>query len=416
MRKEPRKMATETMLSVIVPVYNCASYLRECVESLFEQKIEGLQIICIDDASTDSSSSVLSNLHRQHEELEVYYNLINRGLGATRNIGIHHAKGKYIMFVDADDYITPNSLKELIDYAETGAADVVLFDMIMFSDSGFKKIFDCNARVRKCKYNDSEGLNILCQLIANGEMTGTATSGVYKRLYLQQHEMKFIENCQHEDIPFSFMALLYAKKIRYWEKVVYHYRQRIDSILHNPDYEKLLIGLINGYESMQDEWRKFRVKNHCTDIQEKNIKSYFDSIGNLMEERYMSYLAEKNFYIDKTIESKIEKYHLVNKEEINQYLSDGKLAKIKNAKNIIIYGAGFIAKKLYVLLKKNGIEVNCFCVSDTVNNPDCLFARPVVKYSEQLEADYIVLAVSETVKKQILSNVDLRMERVVTLL
>lgn len=403
-------------LSVIIPVYNCELYLKECLESICDQDIEGLQVICIDDHSTDRSLEVLQTLKQKHPCIEIYQNEVNKGQAASRNIGVANATGEYIMYVDADDYIEQHILKPLLSFAEAGQADIVMFDTYMFADQTFAGHVDNEKRVRKHAYGHIPGIEMLSALIEYHEMFGIVWGSIYKRTYLLEKKIKFIEGGQHEDVPYIFCALLNAPIADYFHKNVYYYRQRQGSTLYSPDYQKLLLGLLEGYDDMQSVWRKFRQRQHCTDMQEKNIKRYFDSIDNLVEDRYVSYLAEKNFKIDKNIEDKIEKFHLVNREEIDQYFSEDKLSEAKSAKKIVIYGAGFIAKKVYILLNKNGIEVNCFCVSDTVNNPDCLFERPVVKYSDYLAADCIVLAVSEMVKRQILDNVDFKTNHVITLL
>ena len=403
-------------LSVIVPVYNCESYVRECIESLCNPKIEGLQVIGIDDASSDASLQVMKEMQDKYKALEVYHNSANLGLAATRNRGIKFAKGRYIMFVDSDDYITTGILEELIAFADDVMADVVLFDMKMFCDDDFKFTIDCNARVRKCKYRDSNGLDMLNLLIHNGEMSGAATGAIYKRSYLAENNITFIEKGQHEDIPFSFKAILYAQKVRYFHKAVYHYRQRSHSILHTPDYNKLLSGLLSGYNNMQAVWDEYIEKNVCEFEQQKNVKRYLNSICDLIEDRYVSYLAETNFKIDIAIADEIEKFHFLPKEDIHRYITNDTLEQLKHAENIVIYGAGFWAKKLFILLNAHGVTAMAFCVTDTKNNPTMLFDRSVVKYSDEIKADYIILAVSESVREKILERVDLGNHQVVTIL
>lgn len=403
-------------LSVIVPVYNCESYIQECIESLCNQQIRGLQIICIDDNSTDNSFAIMQEMQGKYKGIEIYQNNVNQGLAATRNRGLTYAAGEYIMFVDADDYIAADMIAELINYADRIKADMVLFDMKMFSDDNFFLSINPDARIRKYRYNAASGIDMLCALINNGEMSGTATGSIYKRSYLEKQKIKFIEKGQHEDIPFSFNALLCAGKVGYFHKVVYYYRQRCNSILHSPDYEKLLIGLIDGYTRMQLVWSEYVEETKCAIEKQHCVKQYLEKVCGLIEDRYVSYLAEKNFDINIDVADKIQGFHFLEKEEINKYIANEEIAELKNAGNIVIYGAGYLAKKIFILLKKNDIKIEYFCVTSIADNPKKLFDISVIEYTKRLKMDYIILTVSEQGKKQILENTDFADSKVVTLL
>ena len=116
-------------VSVIVPVYNNEEYLDKCLSSLTEQSLDDIEIICVNDGSSDSSLDIL-NRYEQKDNRIVVLSQENQGAGASRNNGIDIANGEYISFVDADDWLEENALKKLYENAVRNNSDVVLFNSV----------------------------------------------------------------------------------------------------------------------------------------------------------------------------------------------------------------------------------------------------------------------------------------------
>src|SRR5437870_2283989 len=112
----PRCRSTPS-ISVIVPIYNKAKYLRECLQSVLTQTFGDFEIICVDDASTDGSAEILTDFVDRERRVRVYRNTVNLGPGASRNIGIDKSRGTYLQFTDADDLLPPNALAALYHLA-----------------------------------------------------------------------------------------------------------------------------------------------------------------------------------------------------------------------------------------------------------------------------------------------------------
>ena len=106
----------EPLFSIIIPVYNCEKYIEETLNSIFEQDFNDYEVICIDDCSTDNSYNFLLKAQEQHKNLKVIKNTVNMHQGAARNRGIEASKGKYLWFVDSDDLLEKNALKNLSIY------------------------------------------------------------------------------------------------------------------------------------------------------------------------------------------------------------------------------------------------------------------------------------------------------------
>ena len=112
-------------ISVVIPVYNTQNYLNECIDSVLNQSFKDFEIICINDGSTDNSLSILSDYEVSDERIKVISQQ-NRGLGASRNEGLKLAQGEYVLFLDSDDYLTPDALEKLYNQAYANDLDLIL--------------------------------------------------------------------------------------------------------------------------------------------------------------------------------------------------------------------------------------------------------------------------------------------------
>lgn len=127
------------MISVIIPVYNVEDYLHDCINSILNQTFQDFEIICVDDCSTDSSLKILEDFSKKDDRVKIVRNKLNSSLGYSRNNGLKHAAGKYVLFLDSDDWLDLNTLEILYDIAEKESLDVLMFKIINFDDE--KKIF-----------------------------------------------------------------------------------------------------------------------------------------------------------------------------------------------------------------------------------------------------------------------------------
>ena len=118
-------MNKNPLISVVIPVYNVENYLKECIESILNQTLQNIEIICVDDGSKDKSLDILKQYASQYKNITII-SQHNKGAGIARNIGLRHASGKYILFFDSDDYMSPQTLEILYNKAENDNADIVI--------------------------------------------------------------------------------------------------------------------------------------------------------------------------------------------------------------------------------------------------------------------------------------------------
>lgn len=218
--------------SVIIPVYNTASYLKECIESVFNQTQKELEVIAINDGSTDKSWDILLEMKKKYPEL-VIISQENHGLGYTRNVGIDRAQGEYIYFLDSDDYILENTLEICYEFASKNALDVVLFDAVNFLDIPTRKLIYPNP-------DDRQGIISERQEIFSGiyflekyysKIYEPAVWLVYCSLkFLKKNGIKFLPRVYFEDNEFHCRIMSFANKIMYIPQMFYQRRCRDNSI------------------------------------------------------------------------------------------------------------------------------------------------------------------------------------------
>ena len=127
-------MDNQALISVIIPVYNVEEYLRECIDSVLNQTFSDFEVILVNDGSTDSSGEICDEYVEKDERVTVIHQK-NGGLSVARNIGLSEANGKYVYFLDSDDYISENALATLLNIAENDSSDIVFFDAVSFTDT-----------------------------------------------------------------------------------------------------------------------------------------------------------------------------------------------------------------------------------------------------------------------------------------
>ena len=221
--------------SVIIPVYNTAPYLDECIESVFNQTQKEIEVIAINDGSTDNSMDILLEMKKKYSEL-VVINQENHGLGYTRNVGIDKAKGEYIYFLDSDDYIVEDTLETCYDYASKKKLDVVLFDAVNFEDSPTRKPIYPNPDDRHEMVTERSeifsGIYFLEKYYQ--KIYEPAACFIYcSRNFLRNNRIRFLPRVFFEDNEFYCRIMTLADRVMYIPKMFYQRRCRNSSITGN---------------------------------------------------------------------------------------------------------------------------------------------------------------------------------------
>lgn len=383
-------------LSIIVPVYNVEEYLEECLNSIISIKDVKTQIICIDDCSTDSSSAIL-NKYDNYNNIEVVKNKNNIGLASSRNEGLKHTEGQFVLFVDSDDFLNPDSIKTIVKKAIEDSLDVLYFDVEEFGDLNGS---DSDRRKRKSSYGINDGVTVLDQMIRNHEMFGSVWSALYRRSFLCDGNIKFIDGILHEDIPYTFEVLNKAKRVSVVNELGYFYRQREKSILHQNNYLSRATGLIVGYSKLVCIWNETMQKGHVL-LPVASVDTYLASILSMIHSN-----------ISKAGVSDYKEYpivnHFVNNLIINEYakyniiFDDCFWREIRLYDSIAMYGAGNIATELLQYFEFKKIKISKLFITKKNDKKKLLYADIESYTPEKGERyDAIILAVSKQYEDEI---------------
>ena len=268
-------------VSVIIPVYNVAPYLGECLDSVIQQSLTDIEIICIDDCSTDDSLQLLQKYAVSDSRIRILCNDKNRDVSATRNRGIREAVGKYIFFMDSDDiFFSNNALESLYDVAITDLADVVWGRTVNWYCELGKSYYEINTLANPDKD------------IRRGTVAGFPVLSynvtVWNKLLLRSFVLKYClffdeDLLKFEDNDFSCRICIHAKTISYIAINTYKYRQRIRG-----DRSKMYI---KGCEDAF--WKCHAAKNMASAVRtaEPMIQRiYADNIGDMLRGAYRDFL------------------------------------------------------------------------------------------------------------------------------
>lgn len=227
-------------VSVIVPVYNVEEYLAECLESLESQSLKEIEVIIVNDGSTDESGKIAQNYSDKNRNFKLIERE-NGGLSAARNTGIENAKGKYVYFLDSDDYLVETALEELYQKAETDNLDVLKFSAYVFWNHS-KELIWTESNNDGYKYRGEyagvfKGTEMLEQLILNQETHFCSCCLIFtKRDIVDCNHLRFCEGIIHEDNLFHWQLLSLSKRVGVLNKPLYCRRYREGSITQVPDW------------------------------------------------------------------------------------------------------------------------------------------------------------------------------------
>lgn len=221
-------------ISVIIPVYNNSKFLRKCIESVRNQNLKEIEIICINDGSTDNSLEILQEFQAKDKRI-IIIDKKNEGVSIARNVGIEIAKGKYCLNIDSDDWVEQNYFKELYKRAEKDNLDITISDIIF----DFTKDYQKNYILRDLKIDDVKvisNMEYIEKFLKNNFFGYTCNKLIKRELYNNVKYKKEIS--VYEDVDIILRIAYYSKKIGKLNKAFYHYVQHSNSAIHKLDYNK----------------------------------------------------------------------------------------------------------------------------------------------------------------------------------
>ena len=310
-------------VSIIVPCYNVGDYVKRCLESLYNQTLENIEIIIVNDGSTDNTPKIIEDfLQTHHKDNVVFLNKENGGYGSAVNLGIEHSRGKYFAICESDDYVSEDFYETLYIVAEEKQADVAVYNAYIENREYFNHLV--------CDSYTPKKLNVmLSKEDLEDKILSASTAiwlAIYKKSFIQEKHIDLPETCKvYQDVPFVAKVFSTSEKIAYVIGARYYYtRGRAEQSVANPSYfieiisavkdalayidkQKLLINpeFIVGY-LITHLLGRYNISLACKAF--KTAEEIFNFLNNLLKERkcilkpdIIKELNVHNFYTDNIV-------------------------------------------------------------------------------------------------------------------
>ena len=224
-------------ISIVIPIYNVEKYLRKCLDSVYSLNLDNKKVVLVNDGSTDTSINILNEFKNKYPNKTKLITQKNQGLSEARNIGIKNSNGKYILFIDSDDFIIPTETEEFINFGLDKKVDILI--------GNYREYYNENYIVQKSFYSldknlEKEGIFFIENGVKNKCFGFAVWQNIYRKNFLLENNLFFKKGLLHEDNLFTPEAFFYAKKVRCFNKKFYFYRKNnLESITQTVNKKKL---------------------------------------------------------------------------------------------------------------------------------------------------------------------------------
>lgn len=331
----------EPCISIIIPVYNTEKYIRSCLESVINQTYSNIEIICINDASTDKGWDIVQEFALKDGRFKLINFSANYGQSKARNAGIQVASGKYVLFLDSDDSLSLEAVAELCEAAEKDNCEIVFYDVeYLYENPGLAITYFLKGHIGEYDGRIMSGLEALdeFQHAYNPPML-VAVLAFTKREFLLENDLYFCEGIVHEDVLFIFQTFLKAKQIKFVGKPYYKYYRREGSTTTAGCIEKKLYSYITIYHEACKTFLSQEIPIKYYETASIWLAKMYTNILTLLKSKQC-----KNFNFANSIQ---EKYRVFFLQQLRggycRELREDEIETLQN-KIILLYGAGTVAR------------------------------------------------------------------------
>lgn len=400
-------------VSVIIPIYNMGLYLEECLKSIISQTLKEIEVICINDGSTDNSLEILKKYALRYRNI-IIINQKNFGVGKSRNNGINVAKGEFVAFMDPDDFYPNNDILECL-YNNAKANNVFVCGGSLSKFSNGRIIEEYYGWLEDYKFTKNEIVKYSKYQFAYG-----FTRFIYDLEFLKRNKLYFPSYTRYEDPQFFVRAMICANEFYAIKKITYCYRKGHKKVIltleKTIDYAKGVLDVLNIA-------RKYEFK--------KLQSIVFEVMYNELTPAIYKYIAKGNLQLKDLLYQIKNSINLKQLEEKNQTLKNMQLLQpnevedyiqtniqkekdflniIQGYEEIIIYGAGNVAESVAEYLEGiDGIRIICFAVTDATKNSYSINGVSLRKIDEMIlyrENALVLIATYTNHHKEIINNLE----------
>lgn len=407
-------------VSVLVPVYNVKTYLKECLDSLVAQTQDDIEFICIDDGSTDGCSEILDVYATENRKFRVIHK-VNSGYGASMNVGLRVAQGEYIGIVESDDFADPDMFRALYDVASRFHADVVKSNCWkrMEGTSAFWDVLHGH-KYGKALCPRKEDPHFIIE-------APTIWSCIYRRKFLLEQDIWFNETpgASFQDTSFVFLTKAYADRFVLVKEAYLHYR--IDNASSSTRSTGKIFSVIDEYDAIQRHLMAYPLKENrelCGLSAELLYWNFTFTENRIPVDKYFEFwrkgypklkAAQQQGVFHEDLGKSMEDWMWQRyKPYRNQrVLREGFFSLLRSTLHAYLFGAGRIARTILAFLKKNGCMIDGFVVSDLEENCRKIDGIPVYAMEDAIvnrEHDLVLIATTPS-KQQIQQEIYFELEQ-----
>ena len=304
-------------VSVLIPVYNVSMFLEESISSVLNQNLDDIELICVNDGSTDDSLEILEKFAKADSRVKIFTKE-NGGCGSARNMALSKAEGEFVYFFDPDDRILPNTLKYTYENALKNESDLVLFKATRFNDKGVyynRTYMDLDNHFKDVDFDDfTFDYRDIREFVLDSPYAPWCK--LYRKSFIDSYDdFKFDLGVAFDDVPFHVKSLIRARKISFVNEYLYHYRfDNPNSVNHTSSNSFDIFKIINIVKSILEnenkfdelyfEFNKFLLYNINYYLISSDSEEYFK----MAKEEYLKVDRE---FVNQMPDVMIEKYNLV---------------------------------------------------------------------------------------------------------
>lgn len=395
-------------ISVVVPVYNTAPYLEQCILSIIHQTFQNIEIICVNDGSTDRSPDILERLASQDSRISVIHREKASGSAAVpRNIGIDHASGKYIIFLDSDDYFDLQMFEKMYDCAEKKKADLVMCDnYVVSSADGSIKNYDGELHHAFIKQKGVFSYKDIPDTIFQ-----ISNAAIWHKLIsidtLVKYQLKFQERVPIlDDIFFVNLLLVLSKRIYILDEKLVFYREfrmegQTSAVAKYKESIYLVFEKLNEYLEKTNFYNE--IKKSFQNWTIKTLEWWYYTVKEFQQEREL-YFLYKNSYFEKLglmhikaedISQSKDFYDYVLYEDYRPSVSVILNSVSSKGAKIVLYGAGKLGKNVYEYIMRNELNhtIKLWCDKNAEKMEGLFIQKP--EKIKDVEFDVLLVAIRD---------------------
>jgi len=314
-------MNNNCKVSICIPVYNVEKYLNECVESIINQTLKEIEIICVNDGSTDGSLEILKEYAQKDNRIKII-DKANSGYGASMNRALDLANGEYIGIVESDDFAQNNMFEDLYKLAKENDADIAKSDWYSYWSKNNFSIK--NNRITPAKADKIINFETDNSIV---RIDPSVWSGIYKREFLNKNNIRFLETpgASYQDLSFTFKVYTLAKRVILTDKAYLYYRQdNLNSSVKAKNKIYCVCDEYNEVERFINEHPEFN-QDYITQAEILRYNAYMSSAIRLSEELRPEFVKVFSEHFQKSYESNLlneDFFKKINKNEFMILISD----------------------------------------------------------------------------------------------